>query len=185
MNSTRLLWFEVFLGILGIAPPLIAAISSLDPTLNSYDEDHTAFTVLCFVTAGLISVLCLFPFRMLYVRDEAVLDLWKGWWTFYSILMAIFGIAVVIVCFASFGPGDDESEFEYLNSGVLGGSFACLFFTLIYPCVLSCVMPNVTIEIEDNHPIHMLRFRSKNDDADAKVLIDGPIRDVNFGQEAA
>jgi cytochrome bd-type quinol oxidase subunit 2 len=183
--NLRLLWFEVFLGILGVAPPLIAGIASVDPTLH--DEDHSEFTVLCFVTAGLVSVLCLFPFRLLYVHDEAVLGRWKDWWILYSILMVIFGIAVVVVAFASFNPGDDgDSAFEYMNSGVTGGILGCLGFALIYPCVLACVMPNLTTEIEVNHPIHMVRFRSKNEDVGpAKLVIDGQIQDVNFGQEAA
>jgi hypothetical protein len=187
MNSTRsrLLCFEVFLGILGVAPPLIAAISSLDPSL--WDQDHSGFTVLCFVTAGLIAILCVFPFRMFYVRDETVLDRWKRWWMMYSILTAIFGIAVVIVCFASFGSDDEEeSVFGYMSSGVIGGTLACLGFTLFYPCVLACVLPAVTTQVEDNHPVQMVRADSNKDNVvPAKLVVEGQIKEVSFGQEAA
>jgi hypothetical protein len=102
-------------------------------------------------------------------------------------LTAIFGIAVVIVCFASFGSDDEEeSVFGYMSSGVIGGTLACLGFTLFYPCVLACVLPAVTTQVEDNHPVQMVRADSNKDNVvPAKLVVEGQIKEVSFGQEAA
>jgi cell division protein FtsW (lipid II flippase) len=180
LSSKRvvLLWTLLFLAFLGVVAPFVAGVSALDLD-DGYDESYIAYEVLCFVTAFLCFGLCIFALRILCINDEDVLVRLTPYWIVYSIVTLVFGVLVLFVGLSSFDQYEDDL-FIWMGAGIVGGTFSTFGITLFYPCILAvslaCTKPR-----QENDQEQL----PAADDKGPILVIDGPIQDVNLGQEAA